>query len=258
MARPEMMESIQHLFDDSSYAELAVNSGPHYRQAEPFPYIVFDSFLPLRVANNLAWCFPMPDNSAWTTHANPNVNRQFLGDETKYHPLFRQFSQAVNSRRFLLFLEALSGIDGLLPDPYFVGGGAMTASIGHKLAMHIDFNWHYKLRAHRRLNALFYLTPGWQPEWSGALRVQNKTGTVKYDYLPYFNRLIVFSTSEDSWHGQPVPLTCPEGVRRNVFSAFYYTAASPAQEADPHLTKYHDSTPYTAAPLDNYKKEAVA
>lgn len=253
MAR-STLEDIQAVFDNSIFARLARARHQDYVNKKPFPHLAFDGFLPLRVAAALAEVYPAPDHDAWTTHTSPKVNRQFLGDETKYHPLFRQFTQTISSRRFLLFLETLSGIDGLIPDPYFVGGGAMTAGPGHKLDMHIDFNWHYKLRAHRRLNALFYLTPGWQVSWGGALRVGSD---VFHDYLPYFNRLIVFSTTEESWHGQPVPLTCPEGVRRNVFSAFYYTAASPEQEADPHLTRYHDETPYTAAPLKNYKQEAM-
>jgi 2OG-Fe(II) oxygenase superfamily len=246
MARPEMIS----LFDSDRYRRLAVESAQRYQTDPPFPHIAFDEFLPHQLALTLAAQFPQPDNPAWTTHANAHANRQFLGDETKYHPLFRQFTQAVSSRRFLLFLETLSGINGLIPDPYFIGGGAMTADCGHKLDMHIDFNWHYHLHVYRRLNALFYLTPEWQEGWGGALRVE---GSVTRNYFPVFNRLIVFSTSEDSWHGQPIPLACPPNIKRNVFSAFYYTAASPAQEADPHLTKYHEETPYTAAPLKDYK-----
>ncbi len=253
MARPTL-EDVQAVFDDEMYARVAKGRHKDYIANTPFPHLAIDGFLPLGIADRLAQVYPSPDNPTWTTHANPRVNRQFLGDETKYHPWFRQFAQAVNSRRFLLFLETLSGIKGLLPDPYFVGGGAMTAGPGHKLDMHVDFNWHYNLRAYRRLNALFYLTPGWQVAWGGALRLG--VDTVLNEYLPYFNRLVVFSTTEDSWHGQPVPLTCPEGIRRNVFSAFYYTAASPEQEADPHLTKYHEETPYTAAPLKNYQVES--
>jgi 2OG-Fe(II) oxygenase superfamily len=245
MARPQ----ITSVFDGPVYPALAAVSSKVYQSAEPFPHIMLDNFLPHDDALAIAAQFPQPDNTAWTSHASKRVNRQFLGDETKYPPLFRQFTQATSSRRFLLFLEALSGIKGLIPDPYFVGGGAMTAGRGHKLDMHIDFNWHYNLHVHRRLNALFYLTPDWRPEWGGNLFVE---GSIVRSYAPLFNRLIVFSTAENSWHGQPIPLTCPKDVSRNVFSAFYYTAASPAQEADPHLTKYHEETPYTAAPLKDY------
>jgi hypothetical protein len=247
---------MQAVFDPSAYATRAREAAPIYMNATPFPHIAFDNFLPQHMALDLARVYPTPDNLGWTTHTSPKVNRQFLGDETKYHSLFRAFSRSINSRRFILFLETLSGIRGLVGDPYFVGGGAMTAGAGHKLDMHIDFNWHYGLRAYRRLNALFYLTPDWQENWGGHLRVESEDKRVSHDYVPYFNRLIVFSTSEGSWHGQPVPLACPADIRRNVFSAFYYTAASPEQETDPHLTRYREETPYTAAPYKNFQIES--
>ena len=36
----------------------------------------------------------------------------------------------ISSRKFLLFLEALTGIDSIIPDPFFIGGGAMSTSKG--------------------------------------------------------------------------------------------------------------------------------
>jgi len=237
-------------FDDPSYARLAVQRAGEFKNATPFPHIVIDNFL--LYSQPLAAEYPRQD-AAWTVHANPNVGRQFQGDETHYRPLFRAFAQSVNTRRFLLFLETLTGIEGLLGDPYFVGGGAMSAGRGDHLAVHCDFNWHYKLHMHRRLNALFYLTPDWKAQWGGELLLTNDDRTVERTCLPLFNRLIVFKVTDHSWHGQPNKLMCPENVRRNVFSAFYYTAATDEQINDPHLTKYRDETPYTAAPLNNYK-----
>jgi hypothetical protein len=242
------------VFDSPWYAETAKKGFPVYQAALPFPHIAIDNFLPDSHARILANLYPDPAKTpGWTTHANKNVGRHFLGDETKYHPLFRTFAQATASRQFLLFLETLTGIKHLIPDPYYVGGGAMLANRGDHLAMHVDFNWHYGLHCHRRCNALFYLTPDWQPEWGGALLLANDDRTDESSYLPLFNRLIVFNTTEHSWHGQPNKLTCPFGVQRRVFSAFYYTAASPSEAADPHLTKYQMETPYTAGPLKDYQ-----
>jgi hypothetical protein len=180
----------------------------------------------------------------------------FSGNEVLWSPVFRLFAQATASRQFLLFLETLSGIKGLIPDPYYIGGGAMVAGSGDFLNMHCDFNWHYKLHCHRRLNALFYLTPDWKEEWGGHLRLEGDTaaqGTAGAEYAPLFNRVIIFEVSDTAWHGQPEPMTCPEGTWRRVFSAFYYTAATDQQINDPHLTKYRDETPYTAKPLKEYQ-----
>lgn len=254
MAKPELIERTLTMFDEKWYRRMALEGAERYRDSWPFPHFAFSGFLPAPLVFDIADAFPDEFNGGWTIHEKERVNRRFLGDETKVDPLFRAFMQATASRQFLLFLETLTGIEGLIPDPYYIGGGAMTAGDGDKLDMHIDFNWHYKLHAHRRCNALFYLTPGWDPDWGGALRLSNEKKSL--DYLPFFNRLVVFNTTEESWHGQPVPISCPSDKLRKVFSAFYYTAASPDQMADPHLTKYHETTPYTAKPLKEYQAES--
>jgi hypothetical protein len=243
--------SLISLFDGPRYAKTALNSALAFRDAKPFPHIKFDHFLPAEAAHLLSLMYPDPNRDAgWTTHANPNVKRMFSGNEVLWNPVFRLFAQATASRQFLLFLETLSGITGLIPDPYYIGGGAMVAGRDDFLNMHCDFNWHYKLHCHRRLNALFYLTPDWKEEWGGALRLEGQEIAV---YAPLFNRVIIFEVSDTAWHGQPTPMTCPEGTWRRVFSAFYYTAATDQQINDPHLTKYRDETPYTAKPLKEYQ-----
>lgn len=248
MAGSKMMKAVLSLFDDPYYARLALAT--RYKYQDPCDHACFDAFLPMLLARDIAAAFPNKSNNGWTVHSNEHADRKFLGDETKVDPLFRAFMQATASRQFLLFLETLTGIEGLIPDPYYIGGGAMTAGRGDKLDMHIDFNWNYKIRAHRRCNALFYLSPDWREEWGGQLKLGNPPSV---SYNPAFNRLIVFSTSEESWHGQPDPITCPPGHLRRVFSAFYYTAGSPEELADPHLTRYHETTPYTEKPLKDYK-----
>ena len=55
--------------------------------------------------------------------------------------------------------------------------------------------------------------------------------------LPIFNRTVVFSTSDTSYHGHPHPLTSPPGVTRKSVSLYYYTAGRPADERSaPHDT----------------------
>ena len=80
----------------------------------------------------------------------------------------------LNSRKFLLFLEALTGLNSIIPDPFFMGGGAMMAGKGGFLNVHADFNYHHKLQSWRRINALFYLTPNWKSNWGGNLELWSK------------------------------------------------------------------------------------
>ncbi|HEU0073623.1 MAG TPA: 2OG-Fe(II) oxygenase [Dehalococcoidia bacterium] len=173
----------------------------------------------------------------------------------------REILRELNSRQFILFLETLTGIGNLLPDPYFIGGGVHLSGTGDFLKVHADFNWHHKLQAYRRVNALFYLSDDWRPEWKGALEFWNKEMThVEDAALPLFNRLVVFSTSEHSNHGQREPNECPPGVYRKVLNLYYYTAhRDDAEMEQPHFTLYKTEASPNAMELGEvYRKSGGA
>jgi len=245
-------------FDATDFAQLAKINAGRYGQAEPFPHVVIDDFLPRKVAEALASAFPPPgsaDLDSWKHHANENTNRWFQEDTKKLPDQLREFSAACSSRPFMQFLATLTGITNLLPDPYFIGGGAMVSGQGGFLNVHADFNWHALLQSWRRVNALFYLTPDWEEDWGGALELWARDGSTRVlSIKPRFNRLVVFSTSSDSFHGQPLPLKCPLGRARNIFSAFYYTPdIGDGTEDEPHFTKYAlSASPYGSAVLEEY------
>jgi hypothetical protein len=171
---------------------------------------------------------------------NENNRRRYQHDETRLPALLREMLREMNSRQFVLFLETLTGIESLIPDPYFIGGGVHISGQGDFLKIHADFNWHHKLQAYRRVNALFYLSDDWQPEWKGAIEFWDRGMTqVRSSALPVFNRLVVFSTSENSNHGQRERNLCPPDVYRKVLNLYYYTTRRFDDEMnDPHFTLY--------------------
>ena len=89
------------------------------------------------------------------TQIDPNT----LGDGSKL-AIFE-----FNSPKFLDFLEGITGIRGLIPDPYFTGGGLHQIRKGGRLGMHTDFRINEKLKLQRRLNVIVYLNDDWSPEW---------------------------------------------------------------------------------------------
>ncbi|MBI5201741.1 MAG: 2OG-Fe(II) oxygenase [Elusimicrobia bacterium] len=262
MADSRLLERMATLFDDPRYARLAVRNRRKFRANKPFPHIVFDNFLPPSVARLLAAEYPRPDDkkARWKNHSNANVSRRFVEDVGSMSLPLRLFADAVVSKPFLLFLEVLSGIDCLLGDPYFLGGGAMATGRNGFLKIHADFDWHHKLQAHRRVNALFYLTPGWKPEWAGDLELWSKDMKRKVSSVqPVFNRVVIFEVSDDANHGQPEPLRCPPDEMRRVFSAFYYTTRkSNAEWKAPHFTLYKpQNSPYSMSLQKDYKSKAA-
>jgi len=228
------------VFDDARYARIAVERANEYQNAPPFPNICIDDFLPKDVAHALSAAFPEHDAIEWVERDNKNNRRRFQHDETKLPKLLREMLREFNSRQFTLFLETLTGIECLFPDPYLIGGGVHVSTAGDFLNIHADFNWHHKLQAYRRVNALLYLPEQWDPDWDGGLEFWDKGLTRSVvTHLPQFNRLVIFSTGEHSNHGQRLPNKCPPNVQRKVLNLYYYTTHREDGDADdPHFTLY--------------------
>ena len=230
------LDSVLFMFGEDRFPKLAVKHRDDFQEAVPFKHAVIDNFLPEEVAQRIFEHYPKVDDKI-THHDNENTSRKLQQDVANMHPYVRAFAAALSSREFLLFLETLTGIECLIPDPYLFGGGAMISEKGDFLNIHQDFNWHFQLQLHRRVNALLYLTPDWKPEYGGDLELWDESKCVQR-VTPLFNRLVVFATPGAN-HGQPEKMDAPEEVKRRVFSAFYYTSR-PSDETfdDPHFTKY--------------------
>ncbi|MCH7935535.1 MAG: 2OG-Fe(II) oxygenase [Proteobacteria bacterium] len=243
------------VFDDSRYARLAIKCREQYGNADPFPHIVLDDFLPDAMARALAADFPEPDSKkTWVECKHENATKHYQHDETKLPPLIRKMLREFNSRNFVLFIETLTGIPNLIPDPYFTGGGAHSSSGGDFLKIHADFNWHDKLLLHRRVNALFYLNEDWREEWGGHLELWDSEMTSAVQHIsPDLNRLVVFSTSEHSHHGHPHPLQSPTGVNRKTLNLYYYTRFWDDREmSEPHFTQYKSQSSFAIELGQNY------
>lgn len=262
--------SILSTFDAEEYSKLAYKNRETYNQNKPFPHIVFDNFLPRTTAEIISAEYPQVKNktSAFKFHDHQNVSRYFLEDTRHFSNNLKLFAAALSSRSFLLFLETLTGIKALIPDPYFMGGGAMMTGNGGFLNVHVDFNWHQKIQAWRRCNALFYLTKEWKSEYFGNLELWSADGKSKIKEVePLFNRVVIFDTTSKSFHGQPSKINTSEDIFRNVFSAFYYaTEKNELIDSAPHFTKYHTkderknntadfkTSPYAEAITEDYLK----
>lgn len=140
------------------------------------------------------------------------------------------------------FLERLTGISGLIPDPYFTGGGVHQIERGGHLGVHADFNVYERLRLDRRLNLLLYLNRDWQEEWGGHLELWNSgMTTCERRVLPIFNRCVIFSTTDSSYHGHPDPLRCPPHRTRRSLATYYYSNGRPVEEqSDGHSTLFRE------------------
>ena len=230
--------------DSQKLPQLAAANKEIYQANSPFPHIVLDDFL--KNPDEIHNVFPSTDNFSFYEYKSPFEDKLAFDKISVFPQAIADVLQELNSPDFLIFLEQLTGIDGLIPDPYLRGGGIHQTKKNGKLDIHIDFNIHPKLKLDRRLNIIVYLNKNWQNEWKGDLqfwegkKVAGKHILIKLEkrIYPAFNRLLVFSTSEKSYHGHPEPLDCPENITRNSLALYYYTKDRKDESCEPHSTSY--------------------
>ena len=75
----------------------------------------------------------------------------------------------LHSSKFLRWLENLTGVEKLLPDPHLVGAGYMKSFAGDSLKVHTDFNWVEEIHLHRAVSIIVYFNKDWDVEWGGSL-----------------------------------------------------------------------------------------
>jgi Rps23 Pro-64 3,4-dihydroxylase Tpa1-like proline 4-hydroxylase len=78
--------------------------------------------------------------------------------------------------------------------------------------------------AHRRVNILLFLNEDWKDEYGGHLELWSKDLKYCDQFIrPQFNRLVVFSTTDFTWHGHQTPLNAPKNRSRRSLALYYYT-----------------------------------
>lgn len=197
-----------------------------YQSGKPYNHICIDNFFPeqvlWRVQGDLQSLEANKDSSTFE-RAQENLKTQYNPDRL---PAFsRELFHALNSRPFLLFLEEMTGIKGLIPDPYFIGAGIHRVSNGGHLDIHADFNLHKQMSVERRLNVLIYLNDDWREEWGGSFEIwENDMSAKVKSFVPIFNRMCCFSTGSNTFHGNPEKVNHPDGEPRQSIALYYYTA----------------------------------
>ena len=211
-----------------------------YRQAEPFPHIVIDSFLKDEVAGSLEAQFPKVDHTLWKHHLHLHSHKFACNRLEAMPELFQAVLRELNSTDMLRYLEALTGIPALIEDDELEGGGLHQIVPGGFLKVHADFNYHPSTGYHRRINLLVYLNRDWDERWDGNLELWTRDmSRCAKSVTPRLNRCVVFSTTDFAYHGHPRPLSCPPGQSRKSLALYYYTEARPVEETSrPHSTLY--------------------
>lgn len=162
----------------------------------------------------------------YKTGYNPSKNRlcDRLQTSLDGFPAINNLLDQLNSQDFLDFLTKLTGIGGLLPDPGRRSAGLHAGFQDGYLDIHTDQTWNPYIEAFSCINVIIYLNSDWEDEWEGKLEFLDENCEQKlFEYNCVQNRTVIWTNSENIWHGYPSPLKCPEGKVRKCFTAFYHT-----------------------------------
>ena len=196
----------------------------------PYRHWMLDFALPDSILDGVIEEFSHVSHEAW---AKMDYKMQVKSQNSELNEFPREIKDLVvyfNSAEFLSILEGLTGINGLISDPYLEGGGLHEIQNGGRLEIHADFSRHSRLRLYRRLNLLVYLNLNWSPEYGGELNLYDNTAMrICKKVAPIANRMFLFETNCDSFHGHPDPLNVPPGITRKSIALYYYTVERSAK-----------------------------
>jgi Rps23 Pro-64 3,4-dihydroxylase Tpa1-like proline 4-hydroxylase len=220
-------------------------------RSTPVPNFMIDNFLEEDFANQVLAAFPSFEDALKFGKSFSAVNEQKkvqVNDSKLFAEPIAKLNEALASPEFLDLLSYVFDIPCLLPDEQLVGGGIhQTGPRGH-LDVHVDFNYIKDRELHRRLNILIYFNKDWHQEWGGNIELWDKDVKVcEHSYSPIFNRCVVFTTNEISYHGVSA-VKCPPDRTRKSFAAYYYT-----KEAPGHWNGESHSTIFKARPTEVIK-----
>lgn len=203
--------------------------GRDFLNAKPFNHVVIDNFWKEDIAEKLYAEFPdYSDNKIWNAHYNNAIeNKKACNHWDKFPKITYAAFNYLGSKEFLDKVRLVANRQDLTMDIGLHGGGWHAHMNGGNLNMHLDYNVHPKLGLQRKLNIIVYLSKGWDPAYGGGLELWShneetnqplahvKTVDIK------FNRAVLFDTTQNSWHGLPLPLSCPDDMVRQSMAAYY-------------------------------------
>jgi Rps23 Pro-64 3,4-dihydroxylase Tpa1-like proline 4-hydroxylase len=205
---------------------LSAREGVEYFR-QPYKHIVIDNFFPNELASECLRNFPDIKEKGWEYASDIDIEVKYRTNWESEFDIPDGIVDAIrilNSAPFLKAMTKIIGIEKIIPDHYFTGGGLNVTMRGGLLDVHVDGNYHDVTGLNRRLNALVYLNPTWQEDWGGEFGIFDEKGDICLKKVaPLFNRLVIFDSHDKSFHGLPEPINFPENKPRRSIILYYYT-----------------------------------
>lgn len=227
------------------------NNNPH----TPTKYFFLDNLLDREVTSEIFYSFP--------NHNKLNLRNTFR--EKKYtsqnfeSEILNNIIDAFQDPNVIAVIEQITGIKKLISDPSLYAGGISRMDKGHFLNPHIDNSHNGDRTLYRRLNLLFYVTPGFKQEYGGNFELWDNKVKKPHEIAAFFNRLVVMETNRSSWHSVSPIL---HEVSRCCVSNYLFTYESPEKKEYYHVTSFlgrpNEQLRRTLGRLDNFLRQTFA
>jgi Rps23 Pro-64 3,4-dihydroxylase Tpa1-like proline 4-hydroxylase len=199
----------------------------------PTRFCAIDDLLPDEIAKKIAAAFPPVDTMR---HLDSFREKKYTSKTLgKYDPIIEDITFAFQDDRVIEKVAELTGIEEAVGDPHLYAGGISAMAEGHFLNPHIDNSHDGEQKNYRVLNLLYYVTPAWKPENGGNLELWDEKVTTPVEIPSLFNRLVLMSTNDKSWHS--VNRVKTEGTRCCI-SNYYFSPRSPNGYETTHVTYF--------------------
>jgi Rps23 Pro-64 3,4-dihydroxylase Tpa1-like proline 4-hydroxylase len=217
-----------------------------------FAHAVIDNFLDEETCLKLyEECISAP-KGGWTVFTRAGSRMEEFNDLISCPTAHQVTYEIMHSGEMLYDLEQMTGISGLLPDPHLVGAGYSIFRNGSFLSSHYDFNWNDRLRLHRKLTSLLFITPGWKEKWGGHHELwtgsldKDKTSKKVYSHAPLFNRFFIDENVKKGPYHAVSKINCfDDVVGRCAIRFFYYISSSEYDPNDPPHKSIYTTNEYT-------------
>src|SRR6056300_955265 len=210
-----------------------------------------DNFLDEETVHQLYEECKNAPKGGWTVFTRAGSRMEEFNDLISLPTAHRVTYDIMHSGEFLYELEQMTGILGLLPDPHLVGAGYSIIRNSKELGCHYDFNWNDRIRLHRKLTSLLYITPDWKDEWGGHIQYyddnvdKNKDAKLIESVSPRFNRFVINENVKEAPYHRVSEVNSPEDTPRCVIRFFYYISTSEPMKDDPPHRSIYKSNEYS-------------
>ncbi len=224
-----------------------------YTSTLPYPHMAQDNVLPVEFAKKCQEEILAIKPEDWDRYSNPFEQKYTLRNKNNLPPSLNKLFTYLTSKQFVDHLSKVVG-EELSLDEQKNWWGVHTYDNNDYLDIHVDAGIHPVTKDKKHVTLGIYLSKDWTEENGGYLEIWRGDSAVNDDaklhacvnrILPSFNKLILFTCDDYSWHGNPVPISCPNKEKR-IFITLSYVSKNHGE----HFTNTRQKAFFVRRPTD--------